>query len=233
MLEINLLPVREARRKADLRQYFMQFLLVLIVVCGGVGLFHSRLHDQIQRTEARVAQMQSDIDKFKPQLQQVEAFKKRKSELQKKIDIIDGLDRARSGPVRVLYEVASRTPDRLWLTGLSTKARQIKFQGQSLDNELVAVFLRKLGESEYFANVDLHSAKLSESRGLKLVRFEITADLVDGKLAEEAPAPKPGRGAGKRGKKGAAGGADAPAEAPAAEAPAAEAASVARPAAQG
>ena len=148
MLEINLLPVREARRKADLRQYFMQLVLVLIVVCGGVGLFHSRLIDQINRTEARVAQMQSDIDKFAPQLQQVEAFKKRKSELQKKIDIIDGLDKARAGPVRVLYEVASRTPDRLWLTSMSTKARQIKFQGQSLDNELVAVFLRKLGESD-------------------------------------------------------------------------------------
>ena len=236
MLEINLLPVREARRKADLRQYFMQLVLVLIVVCGGVGLFHSRLIDQINRTEARVAQMQSDIDKFAPQLQQVEAFKKRKSELQKKIDIIDGLDKARAGPVRVLYEVASRTPDRLWLTAMSTKARQIKFQGQSLDNELVAVFLRKLGESQYFANVDLSSAKLAETKGLKLVRFEITADLVDGKPVEEAkPAPKPGRGAGKKGKKGKDGEAPAepPAEAPAGEVPAAEAAAVAQPAAQG
>jgi len=229
MLQINLLPVREARRKADLRQYFMQLLLVLIVVCGGVGLFHSRMHDQIQRTEARVAQMQSDIDQFKPQLQQVEAFKKRKSELQKKIDIIDGLDKARAGPVRVLYEIASRTPDRLWLTSLSTKGRQIRFQGQSLDNELVAMFLRKLGESQYFANVDLNSAKLAETRGLKLVRFEINADLVDGTPVEAAPAPKPARGAGKkRGKQGAAGGADAPAEAPAAEA-----ASAVQPAVQG
>jgi type IV pilus assembly protein PilN len=230
MLEINLLPVREARRKADLRQYFMQLLLVLIVVCGGLGLFHSRLIDQMNRTEARVAQMQSDIDKFAPQLQQVEAFKKRKSELQKKIDIIDGLDKARAGPVRMLYEVASRTPDRLWLTSMSTKARQIRFQGQSLDNELVAVFLRKLGESEYFANVDLSSAKLSETKGLKLVRFEITADLVDGKPveAEAAPkAPKAGKG-GKRGKKDGAGGPDAPAEVPAAEA-----AAVAPPAVQG
>ena len=35
MLKINLLPVREARRAADLRQYFMQILLVVIVVGGG------------------------------------------------------------------------------------------------------------------------------------------------------------------------------------------------------
>ena len=54
MLEINLLPVREARRKACLRQYVMQFVLVVIVMVGGVGVFHSRLNDRIDRTQARV-----------------------------------------------------------------------------------------------------------------------------------------------------------------------------------
>ena len=38
MLEINLLPVREARRKADLRQYFMQLLLIVILTVGGIAL---------------------------------------------------------------------------------------------------------------------------------------------------------------------------------------------------
>ncbi len=191
MLEINLLPVREARRAADLRQYFMQLLLVVIVVVGGIGLLHSRLDDQIERTQARVRQMQSDIDQFKPQLEQVAAFKKRKSELQKKIDIIDGLDRARQGPVRVLSELAMRTPDRLLLTSLQTKGERILLKGQSLDNELVALFLRGLGESEYFTNVDLDNAKQSDNKkGLKLVRFEIHADMVNPQAQAEEP-PKP------------------------------------------
>ena len=47
MLEINLLPVREARRKADLRQYVMQLVLVMIVVGGGIGLVHSRIGDKV------------------------------------------------------------------------------------------------------------------------------------------------------------------------------------------
>ena len=193
MLEINLLPVREARRRADLRQYFMQILLVAIVMAGGIGVYHSRLADQTDRTQARVRQMQSDIDQFKPQLEQVAAFKKRKSELQKKIDIIDGLDKARTGPVRVLAELASRTPERLWLTSLQTSGDKISLQGQSLDNELVALFLRNLGQSEYFANVDLDSARLGkDGRGLKLVRFEIHAQMVRPSAPSEATsAPKP------------------------------------------
>jgi len=184
MIEINLLPVREARRKADLRQYVMQFVLVVIVMLGGVGLFHSRLIDRMDRTQARVTQMQSDIDQFKPQLAQVAAFKKRKSELENKIEVIDGLDRARSGPVRVMDELASRTPDRLWLTGISTKGNIITLKGQSLDNELIALFLRRLGESDYFTNVDLGSAKLGKDGGLKLVKFDITARLVSPSDAE-------------------------------------------------
>ena len=182
MLEINLLPVREARRKADLRQYVMQLVLMVILAVGGIGLVHSRIGDQTERAQARVKQMQNDIDQFKPQLEQVAAFKKRKGELEKKIDVIDGLDRARTGPVRVLNELSTRTPDRLWLTSLSTKGNTISLQGQSLDNELVALFLRSLGDSEYFGNVDLDSTKLgAEKGGLKLVTFRIRAEIVNPK----------------------------------------------------
>jgi len=185
MLEINLLPVREARRAADLRQYIMQLVLVVIICAGGVGLYQSRLSDQVDRAQDRVKQMQSDIDQFKPQLEQVARFKKRKAELEKKIDVIDGLDKARSGPVKVLSELASRTPERLWLTSLTTKGDKIVLKGKSLDNELVALFLRNLGESEAFTNVDLDNAKLSSNKtGFKTVQFAINAELAGRKKPE-------------------------------------------------
>ena len=179
MLQINLLPVREARRKADIRQQVMQLVLVLLVSVGGIGIVHSRLTDQIGQAEGRVVQMQNDIDQFKPQLKKVAAFKKRKKQLEKKIDVIDGLDRARSGPVRVLAELADRTPDRLWLTDLSTEGTTITLKGQSLDNEVVALFLRGLGNSPYFDEVDLDGTKLGNEKGLKLVTFNIRAVLVN------------------------------------------------------
>jgi type IV pilus assembly protein PilN len=188
MLQINLLPVREARRKADMRQYLTQVALIVLLSLGGIALVHSRVLDQIERANSRVAQMKNDIDQFKPQLEQVAAFKRRKSELEKKIDVIDGLDRARSGPVKVLAELAQRTPDRLWLTSLDTKGGSITLKGQSLDNELVALFLRQLGESEYFTEVDLDGTKLGKQKGgLKLVTFAIRAQLAD----PGAPAPSP------------------------------------------
>lgn len=190
MLEINLLPVREARRKADIRQQLMQLVLVLLLTLGAIGFWHARVAEEISMSEVRISQMQNDIQQFKPQLDQVAAFKLKKARLEKKIDVIDGLDRARSGPVHVLAELAKRTPERLWLTGLDSKAGEIRMEGRSLDNELVALFLRGLGESKYFAKVDLDSTQIVDGRdGLKVVKFAIRAQIVnpDAPAAPKAP----------------------------------------------
>ncbi len=180
MLKINLLPVREARRKVELHQFLMHGTLIALVVAAVIGFAHSNIVEDIGESEARKKQMQRDIDQYAPQLEQVAAFREKKKQLQTKIDVIDELDRARSGPVRVLAELAARTPDRLWLTSLATEGPAIVMAGKSLDNDLVALFLRHLGESEYFKQVDLDKTQLgAETDGLRLVSFTIRAVLVN------------------------------------------------------
>jgi len=186
MIEINLLPVREARRAADIRQQVMQLAFMLLIVGGGIGFAHSEMNEKILIANARVAQMQRDIDQFKPQLEQVAAFRKKKAKLEKKIDVIDELDRARSGPVRVMSELAMRTPERLWLKSVKTSGGTIQLKGLSLDNELVALFLRGLSDSEYFESVDLDGTKLEGGKGnLKVVSFGIRAELVSPESDED------------------------------------------------
>ncbi len=191
MLEINLLPVREARRKADIRQQLMQLVFGLLITVGIIAIVHSRISDQIGDAETHVDQMEVDIAKFKPQLRQVASFKKRKAELLRKIDVIDDLDRARSGPVRVLAEISDLIPDRVWLTSMETKGSTVLLQGMSLDNELVALFLRGLGNSPMFTEIDLGGTKLGNNKsGLKLVKFNMKAQMVD---------PRPVKKKGKKG----------------------------------
>ncbi len=179
MLKLNLLPVREARRKEDSRQLAMQAALVLLVVLTVVGFAHSMISEKLSNARVRIAQMQRDIDQYEPQLEQETAYKKNKKALESKIGVIDELDRARSGPVRVLSELAARTPERLWLTSLVTEGKTILMSGQSLDNDLVALFLRGLGESEYFTNVDLDKTEMRDSSGLRLMNFRIRAELAN------------------------------------------------------
>ncbi len=178
MMEINLLPHREARRAADLRETAAVLLLGLVVICGGVFFVDKGVKSDLAMAEANVIQLQADIDRYKPQQKLVENFKNQKKQLQNKLDIIGSLEAARNGPVRVLDELTSQVPDRLWLTAIMTKGKGIKLEGQSLDTGVVADFLRGLNSSPYFTNVDLDkTAGGKVVDGIRLVSFEIRADM--------------------------------------------------------
>jgi len=178
MIRINLLPVREERRKADLRQ----FGVVIGTVFAGslliVGLYHIKLVSDVRGAKAAVAATQQEIERFKPQLAQLEEYRKTKAEIEKKLEVIERLDASRSGPVRVFDELATHAPARLWLTKLEAREGRIRIDGMSLDNELVALFMTALNESPYFDNVELRETAAKEMGGYKLNEFALTATLV-------------------------------------------------------
>lgn len=187
MIEINLLPHREAKRAADLRQTAAVLVLGLVTVGGGIVMVDRGLEQDLASTHAAVRQLEADIARYKPEQEQVEVFKKKRSELEDKLDVIRGLDRARSGPVRILDELSRNTPERLWLTALSTEGIQITVEGDSLDTGVVADFLRALNASPYFKDVDLErTSSGAQIEGVKLVHFIITAALADPDAEERA-----------------------------------------------
>lgn len=187
MVEINLLPHREARRAADIRETIALLVLGLIVLGGGTYFLASNAKSDLEQAKITVAQLEADIERYKPQQALIGKFKTRKQNLQDKLDVIASLERARNGPVRVLDEISTRVPDRLWLTQISTKGTEIRLKGKSLDTGVVADFLRALNGSAYFKNVDLEKTAGGELvKGVRLVNFELRADMT----APEAPAKK-------------------------------------------
>lgn len=179
MIEVNLLPHREAKRLADLRESFIVLLLGALLVLTLAVVLEFRIGSQLERANASVAQLDSDIARFKPQEEEVAAFRKQKVELEEKLAVIRKLDLARKGPVKMFEELASRTPDRLWLTQLSARNGQLWLQGNSLDNDVIADFLQLLGASDYFEAVDLiRTNGDTEEEGVRLVEFEINVDFV-------------------------------------------------------
>jgi type IV pilus assembly protein PilN len=177
MIRINLLPVREERRKADLRQFGLILGAALIGSIVIVSLYHIKLSSDVKEAKAAVAATQQQIDAFEPQLKQVEEYRKTKAEIEKKLEIIGRLEASRSGPVHVFDELATHVPPRLWLTKLAAHGGKITIEGMSLDNELVALFLTALNESAYFDDVELRETRAKEMSGYKLNEFELSAML--------------------------------------------------------
>jgi type IV pilus assembly protein PilN len=186
MIEINLLPHREAKRAADLRQTVAVLALGLLVVGVVIVIVEGTLKASQSSAEESIRKLEAEIAIYKPEEQRVEGFKKKKSELEDKIDVIRGLDRARSGPVRIFDELSRNTPDRLWLTSISTAGVAITVEGNSLDTGVVADFLRSLNGSDYFKDVDLERTLPGpEVEGVRLVHFIITAALAQSSLEDE------------------------------------------------
>jgi type IV pilus assembly protein PilN len=179
-----------------------QLMLMGAAAVGSLVLalgVHQFVRSGVDRANERVAALNTQLAQFKPQQEQVEGFKNKKSEIEQKLEVIQRLERSRSGPVHILDELASRTPERVWLTSLMATGGKIELEGMSLDNELVALFLTALNDSAYFANVELKTTELKTVDSLKLNTFRIVAQLEspDAPASANTPAPE------TRGKKGA------------------------------
>jgi type IV pilus assembly protein PilN len=177
MIEINLLPVREARRRADMQQQLLLLGLVVGAAFAACVLVHVAMVASTLSSQTRVTQLNSQIQEFQTQLTQVEDFKKKAGEIEKKLEVIRKLDLSRSGPVRLMDELATRAPQKLWITSLQADGARIQMKGMALDTELIADFLNGLGASPYMKDVELKGTELAEAGGLKLNSFQITAVL--------------------------------------------------------
>jgi type IV pilus assembly protein PilN len=205
MIRINLLPVREERRKATAQRLGAMLAATLVGSLLLAGAVHGMLRHQISSTREQSQSTQAEISRFEPQLKQVEEFKKTKAEIEQKLGVIQSLHEARSGPVHVLDELATHTPDRIWISKIEMRAGKLNLVGMSLDNELVALFLTALEESPYFKGVELVETQAKDKNGFKLNEFEVSALMTSpaaearGDAAEpaEAPAPAGPRGRGK------------------------------------
>ena len=110
MIRINLLPVREERRKTDLQQFGLILGMTLLGSILLVGLYHMKLSHDVSEAKATVAATQKEINRFEPQLRQLEEYRKTKAEIEKKLEVIERLDASRSGPVHVFDELATHAP---------------------------------------------------------------------------------------------------------------------------
>ncbi len=197
MIEINLLPHREHRRIAELRQSAALLLLGLVPAGGGIFFVAGGMNADLERAEINVRQLEAAIEQFKPQEKQVASFKAKRKSLENKLNVIKGLEKARTGPVRLFDELSNLAPDRLWLSKMKTQSGGLTLEGSSLDTGIVADFLRSMNQSEFFYNVDLKKTKGGkEIEGVRLVDFSISADYMKREVGGDKGKKR------KKGKKG-------------------------------
>jgi type IV pilus assembly protein PilN len=196
MIRINLLPVREIKKQAVLRQQLDIFGAAIVAMLIGVGVIWLIDNRTISQLEAEKAGWRIELDRLKPIVDEVNALDQRETFLNTRIETIQRLRSNQRGPVRVLDELSRNLPEQVWLETIDEGGGIYKVAGYALTNFAVADLMRNLQHSREFAAVDLVSSEQAviATRDLKkfIIQFQRTAGLKKPDATPTAAQRKPG-----------------------------------------
>lgn len=163
MIRINLLPFRAARKKENVRRQVSIYLLSVIFALLLVGYVWISKSQELKSMEKESIAKQKKLQTYKDTLKKIAALEARIKEIKRKLKVIEDLEKSKTGPVRLLDDLASSVPEgRLFLKSLKENEGKMTLSGSAQDNDTVALFMDKLKAKKRIKSVDLVSAKRSE-----------------------------------------------------------------------
>jgi type IV pilus assembly protein PilN len=176
MLKINLLPVRQLKKRAKARKQILGMSLLFVMTLTVLGITGVLQAQKISGLQADITALQKEKDSYNSTLQKIAKLKKDREELVRKTDIIKKLKSDSSLTVRTLDEVANRIDNqRMWLSSLHQQTSSLRLSGVALDNQTIAQFMDNLKESPFVQDVTLTSSSLKVVSGRNLKSFELNS----------------------------------------------------------
>jgi type IV pilus assembly protein PilN len=185
MIRINLLG--QARPKAAKQAVPLEATVQVLFACVAVGLafvilglvYYSQ-KKQLDDTNKRIAALKAEQASLQQIKLDVDRFESEKSVLQQRIDVIETLQRNRSGAQDMLQMVANTVVriDALWLTSMDKKGDTLELQGEAGSITAVANFITELKKSGYFDQVEIKNAKENDLLpGVETYGFTMTVTI--------------------------------------------------------
>lgn len=227
MIRVNLLPIRQARRRSQGRTQLVIFAALLGAVLLACVVLYGLASAELSKTKEKVQQFKKDVELAKKEVADATKLEKEKEIFVKKLAVLDRLELDRTGPVKMLDEFQSilsqpRNEEdrfaklkmnwdvdwdtrRVWIDDMTEKAGQFIIKGGAADSNDVAEFLRRLISSKHFDKVELDFVQTKDNGndGSHYVEFSIFGKIlyrpkVIGKVKVNAKVKKPGQKPSKK-----------------------------------
>ncbi|NTX12698.1 PilN domain-containing protein [Myxococcus sp. CA051A] len=144
MIRINLLPVRKVQTQQKGRQILVLFALALIGAAVGNYLWFDDRDSEFQRNALAITQTRAKIAELEKVIGEVKNINARKTEVEKKLAVLDSLRKGRNGPVRMMDALASATPKKVWVKAFVETSSAVAIDGSAVSHDEVAEFMRGL-----------------------------------------------------------------------------------------
>ena len=177
MIRINLLPYRAARKKENIRYQVNVFIMSVVFVGLLIFWANAYLKGQVDDLNSEIASTREQVAKYQQINKEIDEIKKNLAVLDKKIHVIESLERDRKAPVEnldALYQVV--VEKRMWYTQVEEQGGGFKVSGIAVDNQTVADYMTRIEKSERFQAVRLAAIKhqtIKAGKELSLKQFDV------------------------------------------------------------
>jgi type IV pilus assembly protein PilN len=199
MMRINLLPWREARRKAQRQHLGVLGGLVAVLGLLIVGAVHLTIAGYISNQSDRNEYLKRENTRLDKEIEEIRKLKTEIAALLARKQIIERLQADRAQAVYLLQELVQQVPDGVYLKQIKQTGLKVNLTGYSQSNARVSTLMRNFAGSPYLENPELVEIKAVTVSNKRVSEFNMNVSLKRqqteeagkaGKSAPKAPAAK-------------------------------------------
>ncbi|MDO9602515.1 MAG: PilN domain-containing protein [Rhodocyclaceae bacterium] len=159
MIRINLLPHREARRKASRQQFYA--LSGLVTVLAAVIWFagFTYINAQIDRQSEKNAFLKKEIVVLDKQLEEIKKLREETEALLARKQVIESLQANRSETVHLFNELVRQLPPGVYLRSIKQDKQKVTLIGHAQSNARVSTLMNNLDGSPVLERPELIQIK--------------------------------------------------------------------------
>lgn len=173
MAHINLLPWREAAKKAKKQEYFTLLAAVALMAFALVFLvsqfYQMRIDGQLTRNQF----LKNKIQVLDLRIAEIRTLNDKKKALQERIRVVEQLQLSRNVGTQVLDEISKIVPSGVYLIQLKKLGNSIQLMGKSESNNHLANMIRAVEKSDFFAEAVIESIISKDAKSKLLSDFKM------------------------------------------------------------
>jgi type IV pilus assembly protein PilN len=176
MIRINLLAAHEVRKEKNRQGLFQGILLSFLILIAAVLIWYWMLGNQVKNLKKEKLALERQTREAAALQKEIKELKDKKEIFQNRLTLLQNLEKERHGPVRLMEFLSTILPvDQLWLTNVKESGSEIRIDGISLSNEILADYMKRLETLSLFKQVDLVHSTQAVYKDMKVKNFTLIA----------------------------------------------------------
>ncbi len=177
MIKINLFPIKEIKKRYDIKlTIFVNVVcfIIILVIFGGLFYMNSV---KLKNIESEISYNKHKLNELRMLRIKLKKFQKDKKILQTKFKIIKELESFKKAPSYIMYTFADNMPEKLWLKKFKEKGLSIQISGMTIDEPTIVQFINMLKKTKVFSKIELVQVSQVIISGYKFKSFSMNLEI--------------------------------------------------------